>query len=134
MTRQELYDYLIEEADYTQEELNEMCGQQLVAAWCYWNFGYDWSDDICSVIEGAFKIDLSTRQKTEDDYEVNPCCVNKEEIRYDEWDVDNIDDDTLAEICDEIHDEIVNSCYCRDIFHDAVRKVCTKYGIKKLEE
>ena len=54
MTREELKDYLVCEADYSDAEVEEMTDFQLVDAYLTWNGIFGFTGDIIDVVRHAF--------------------------------------------------------------------------------
>lgn len=57
MTHEELKEYLIEEADYTEVTVNHMDAYDMFDAWLKYN-GIRYTNDIMEVVEAAFGIKL----------------------------------------------------------------------------
>lgn len=58
MDKDELKQYLIDEAEYTESEVNEMDSTELLDSWLQYNDIIGYTDDIKDVIEAAFDVDL----------------------------------------------------------------------------
>lgn len=58
MTREDLKDYLIVEAEYTQDCVDAMDAYDLLSAWLEWQGIIGWTNDIINVVEAAFGIEL----------------------------------------------------------------------------
>lgn len=58
MDKDELKQYLIDEAEYTESEVNEMDSTELLDSWLQYNSIIGYTDDIKDVIEAAFDVDL----------------------------------------------------------------------------
>lgn len=56
--KDELKQYLIDEAEYTESEVNEMDSTELLDSWLQYNGIIGYTDDIKDVIEAAFDVDL----------------------------------------------------------------------------
>lgn len=54
MTREELKDYLINEAEYDIDEVEEMSPWGLVNAWLVYNGIINYTDDIVEVVHAAY--------------------------------------------------------------------------------
>lgn len=58
MDKDELKQYLIDEAEYTESEVNEMDSTELLDSWLQYNGIIGYTDDIKDFIEAAFDVDL----------------------------------------------------------------------------
>lgn len=58
MDKDELKQYLIDEAEYSESEVAEMTNTELLDYWLEYNGIYGFTDDIKDVIEAAFDVDL----------------------------------------------------------------------------
>lgn len=58
MTKDELQDYLIEEAEYDEEYVLQMTDYDLVDCYLKYNGLIGWTDDILRVIEAAYGIEI----------------------------------------------------------------------------
>lgn len=58
MDKDELKQYLIDEAEYTESEVNEMDSTELLDSWLQYNDIIGYTDDIKDVIEAAFGVSL----------------------------------------------------------------------------
>lgn len=58
MDKDELKQYLIDEAEHTESEVNEMDSTELLDSWLQYNGIIGYTDDIKDVIEAAFDVDL----------------------------------------------------------------------------
>ncbi len=58
MDKDELKQYLIDEAEYTESEVNEMDSTELLDSWLQYNGIIGYTDDIKDVIEAAFGVSL----------------------------------------------------------------------------
>ncbi len=58
MDKDELKQYLIDEAEYTESEVNEMDSTELLDSWLQHNGIIGYTDDIKDVIEAAFGVSL----------------------------------------------------------------------------
>lgn len=58
MDKDELKQYLIDEAEYTESEVNEMSAIELVDAWLRYYGIIDYTDDIVEVVSAAFGVNL----------------------------------------------------------------------------
>lgn len=58
MDKDELKQYLIDEAEHTESEVNEMDSTELLDSWLQYNDIIGYTDDIKDVIEAAFGVSL----------------------------------------------------------------------------
>lgn len=58
MDKDELKQYLIDEAEHTESEVNEMDSTDLLDSWLQYNSIIGYTDDIKDVIEAAFGVSL----------------------------------------------------------------------------
>ena len=58
MDKQELKNYLVDEAEYSIEEVNEMSDFELVDNWLAWQGIVDWTEDIIEVIKAAYDVEF----------------------------------------------------------------------------
>lgn len=58
MDKDELKPYLIDEAEYTESEVNEMDSTELLDSWLQYNGIIGYTDGIKDVIEAAFGVSL----------------------------------------------------------------------------
>lgn len=58
MDKQELKNYLVDEAEYSIEEVNEMSDFELVDNWLAWQGIVDWTEDIIDVIKAAYDVEF----------------------------------------------------------------------------
>lgn len=58
MDKQELKNYLVDEAEYSLEEVNEMTDFELVDNWLAWQGIVDWTEDIIEVIKAAYDVEF----------------------------------------------------------------------------
>lgn len=58
MDKDELKQYLIDEAEYTESEVNEMDSTELLDSWLQYNGICGFTDNIKDVVEAAFGISL----------------------------------------------------------------------------
>ena len=56
MTQEELKNYLIEEAEYTEHEVEEMSSYELLNAYLEWNGMLGWTADVISAVQGAYDL------------------------------------------------------------------------------
>lgn len=59
MTKEELKNYLIEEAEHERSEVNSMTPKEMVDAYLVWNGIINYTDDIIDVVNAAFGNDES---------------------------------------------------------------------------
>lgn len=55
MTKEELRDYLVSEAEWEVEEVENLTSRELVKAWLEWNAIFGYTDDILEVVEAAYE-------------------------------------------------------------------------------
>lgn len=55
MDRKGLIEYLIDECEYTQEQVDEMSARDMVDAWLTYTGIVGFTDDILEVVEAAYK-------------------------------------------------------------------------------
>ena len=60
MSKEDLKLYLVEEADYTEDDVNCMTAAELVDAYLGWNGIINWTDEILQVVKAAYEINLKT--------------------------------------------------------------------------
>ena len=58
MSKEDLKLYLVEEAEYTDDEVNCMTAAELVDAYLGWNGIINWTDDILQVVKAAYEIEF----------------------------------------------------------------------------
>ena len=58
MTHEELKEYLIEEADYTEVTVNHMDAYDMLDAWLQYNGIIGYTNDIMDVVEAALGVEL----------------------------------------------------------------------------
>lgn len=58
MTIEYLKNYLVDEAEYTIEEVEDMDSYDLVNAYLRWNGIINYTDDIINVVFAAYKVDV----------------------------------------------------------------------------
>lgn len=58
MTKEDLKDYLIEEAEYSEEDVNNMDAEELVNAWLTWNGIIGYTSDVLEVVAAAYENNL----------------------------------------------------------------------------
>ena len=58
MTIEYLKNYLVDEAEYTIEEVEDMDSYDLVNAYLCWNGIINYTDDIINVVFAAYKVDV----------------------------------------------------------------------------
>ncbi len=58
MDKNDLMEYLVEEAEYSESKVAEMTNTELLDHWLKYNGIYGFTDDIKDVIEAAFDVDL----------------------------------------------------------------------------
>ena len=58
MTKEDLKDYLIEEAEYSEEDVNNMDAEELVNAWLTWNGIIGYTSDVLKVVAAAYENNL----------------------------------------------------------------------------
>lgn len=58
MSKEDLKLYLVEEAEYTDDEVNCMTPAELVDAYLGWNGIINWTDDILQVVKAAYEIEF----------------------------------------------------------------------------
>lgn len=58
MTYEKLKEYLVNEAEYSEETVNNMDGWDLLDAWLSYNGIIGYTSDVISVVEAAFGADL----------------------------------------------------------------------------
>lgn len=58
MNKEDLKLYLVEEAEYTEDDVNCMTAAELVDAYLGWNGIINWTDDILQVVKAAYEIEL----------------------------------------------------------------------------
>lgn len=58
MDKQELKNYLVDEAEYSIDEVNEMTDFDLVDNWLAWQGIVDWAEDIIEVIKAAYDVEF----------------------------------------------------------------------------
>ena len=58
MNKEDLKLYLVEEAEYTEDDVNCMTAAELVDAYLRWNGIINWTDDILQVVKAAYEIEL----------------------------------------------------------------------------
>jgi len=58
MDKQELKNYLVDEAEYSIDEVNEMTDFELVDNWLAWQGIVDWTEDIIEVIKAAYDVEF----------------------------------------------------------------------------
>lgn len=58
MDKDELKQYLVDEAEYTESQVEEMDNTELLDAWLRYNGIVGYTDDIIDVVGAAFEIDL----------------------------------------------------------------------------
>lgn len=58
MDKQELKNYLVDEAEYSIDEVNEMTDFELVDNWLAWQGIVNWTEDIIEVIKAAYGVEF----------------------------------------------------------------------------
>lgn len=58
MSKEELKNYLVDEAEYSIDEVNEMTDFDLVDNWLAWQGIVDWTEDIIEVIKAAYDVEF----------------------------------------------------------------------------
>ena len=58
MSKEELKNYLVDEAEYSIEEVNEMTDFDLVDNWLAWQGIVYWTEDIIEVIKAAYDVEF----------------------------------------------------------------------------
>lgn len=58
MDKQELKNYLVDEVEYSIDEVNEMTDFELVDNWLAWQGIVDWTEDIIEVIKAAYDVEF----------------------------------------------------------------------------
>lgn len=58
MSKEELKNYLVEEAEYSIDEVNEMTDFELVDNWLAWQGILGWTEDIIEVIKAAYDVEF----------------------------------------------------------------------------
>lgn len=58
MSKEELKNYLVDEAEYSIDEVNEMTDFELVDNWLAWQGIVDWTEDIIEVIKAAYDVEF----------------------------------------------------------------------------
>ena len=58
MDKNELMEYLVNEAEYSEERVAEMTNTELLRCWLEWNGIYGFAEDIKDVVRAAFDVDL----------------------------------------------------------------------------
>jgi len=58
MNKEDLKLYLVEEAEYTEDDVNCMTAAELVDAYLGWNGIINWTDDILQVVKAAYEIEF----------------------------------------------------------------------------
>lgn len=58
MSKEELKNYLVDEAEYSIDEVNEMTDFDLVDNWLAWQGIVDWTEDIIDVIKAAYDVEF----------------------------------------------------------------------------
>lgn len=56
MDKEEIKDYLVNVAEKTEDEVNEMTDFELVDSFLCWNGIIGWTEDIINVVFGAYEI------------------------------------------------------------------------------
>lgn len=56
MDKEDIKDYLVNVAEKTEDEVNEMSDFELVDAFLCWNGIIGWTEDIINVVFGAYEI------------------------------------------------------------------------------
>lgn len=59
MTKEELKEYLVTEAEYSKETVEGFSDYELVNKWLCWNGMIGWTRDILEVVEAAFGIKIN---------------------------------------------------------------------------
>lgn len=58
MDKNDLMEYLVEEAEYSEADVAEMTNTELLDHWLEYNGIYGYTEDIKDVIKAAFDVDL----------------------------------------------------------------------------
>lgn len=58
MNKEDLKLYLVEEAEYTEDDVNCMTAAELVDAYLGWNGIINWTDVILQVVKAAYEIEF----------------------------------------------------------------------------
>lgn len=57
ITIEDLKNYLVEEAEYSIEDVENMCAYDLIDSYLCWNGIINYTDDIIRVVFAAYKVD-----------------------------------------------------------------------------
>ena len=58
MSKEDLKLYLVEEAEYSEDDVNCMTAEELVDAYIRWNGIINWTDDILQAVKAAYEIEF----------------------------------------------------------------------------